>query len=212
LHHPDEVMPRARRRATIRRMSEPTVAAIDDDANLPPWWIPFALGVLALVAGVIVLLKPSDSLDALAVITGIFILIDGIVEVAAALSSRVDARGTVAIIGVLSILAGVLLIRHPVVGVTAVALVLGLWLLAAGAVKMVVAFGDPHHRARRLAGSCGLVAAGILVVASPNIKYATLALFTGLGFIAYGVGLVVIGLALHAAGRDATPAAPRVAT
>ena len=193
-------------------MPETTVVAIEEDVELPPWWGPFAIGLLALAAGIIVLFKPSDSLDTLAVITGIFILIDGIVEVAAALFSRVDSRGAAAIVGVLSILAGVLLIRHPVVGVTAVALVLALWLLAAGAVKMVIAFGDPYHRGRRIAAACALVVFGILIVASPHIKYGTLALFTGLGFIAYGVGMVVLGLAIHAAKRHAAPAAPRVAT
>jgi uncharacterized membrane protein HdeD (DUF308 family) len=193
-------------------MSEMTVVADEADAGLPAWWVPFTLGLLALAAGVIVLVKPSDSLDTLAVVTGIFILIDGIVEVVAAVVGHVESRGGVAIIGVLSILAGVLLIRHPVVGVTAVALVIGLWLLAAGAVKMVLAFGDPYHRGRRLIASVALVIFGILIVASPNIKYGTLALFTGLGFIAYGVGLVVIGLAIHAARRHEAPAAPSVAT
>jgi len=193
-------------------MSEPTVPAIDDDANLPPWWIPFALGVLALVAGVIVLLKPSDSLDALAVITGIFILIDGIVELAASLSRRTESRGVLAVIGAVSVIAGVLLIRHPVVGVTAVALVLAIWMIAIGVIGFVAAAGNPHHRGRRTAASSALAIAGVVIVASPHIKYATLALFTGLGFIAYGVGLVVIGLAIHAAGRHAAPAAPRVAT
>ena len=194
-------------------MSELSIVAVEDDYQPPPWWIPFTIGVLALAAGVIVLLKPSDSLDTLAVIAGIFILIDGVVEVVAALFGRVEARGAVAIIGALCVLAGVLLIRHPVVGVTAVALVIALWLLAAGVVKMVIAFGDPHHRGRRLAAACALVVFGILIVASPHIKYGTLALFTGLGFIAYGVGMVVIGLAIHAYGRHGAPSAPpRVAT
>ena len=40
----------------------------------------------------------------------------------------------------------------------------------------------------------------------------SLALFTGLGFIAYGVGLVVIGLAIHAARRHEPTATPSVAT
>lgn len=193
-------------------MPELSVVAVEDEYQPPPWWIPFAIGLLALAAGVIVLLKPSDSLDTLAVITGVFILIDGIVEIVAALFGRVESRGAVAIIGVLAILAGVLLIRHPVVGVTAVAIVISLWLLAAGAVKLFIALGDPHHRARRIAAACALVAFGVLIVASPHIKYGTLALFTGLGFIAYGVGMVVVGLAIHAYGRHAAPATPSVAT
>ena len=193
-------------------MSEIDVVAVEEhDRPLPPWWVPFVIGVLALAAGVVVLVKPNDSLDTLAVITGIFILIDGIVELAASLSHRTESRGTLAVIGILSVIAGVLLIRHPVVGVTAVALVLAIWMIAIGVVRFVAAMGDPHHRARRTAASSALAIAGVIIVASPHIKYATLALITGLGFIAYGAGMVVIGLAIHAARRAEAPGVPRAA-
>src|SRR4051794_19730520 len=170
--------------------------------------MPFTIGVVAVAAGVIVLLKPSDSLDALAVISGIFILIDGIVELVASLSRKIEARGTVAVIGMLSVIAGVLLIRHPVVGVTAVALVIAIWMIAIGVVRFAAAAGDPYHRGRRTAASSALAIAGIVIVASPHIKYATLALFTGLGFIAYGVGMVILGLALRATSADRPTSQP----
>ena len=38
------------------------------------------VGLLSIVAGVIILFKPSDSLSTLAVIAGIFLLVDGILE------------------------------------------------------------------------------------------------------------------------------------
>ena len=44
------------------------------------WWLLALLGVASLVAGVILVLKPSDSLATLAVVVGIFLLLDGIVE------------------------------------------------------------------------------------------------------------------------------------
>ena len=180
-------------------MSETTVVVADEEAlPLPPWWLPFTIGVIALAAGVIVLLKPSDSLDTLAVVSGIFILIDGIVEIAASFSRRTESRGTLAVIGILSVIAGVLLIRHPVVGVTAVALVLGIWMIAVGVVHFAAAAGEPYHRGRRTAASSALAIAGVIIVASPHIKYATLALITGLGFIAYGLGMIVVGVAIRA--------------
>lgn len=44
------------------------------------WWLLLALGGLGVIAGVIVLIRPSNSLATLAVITGIFVLIDSIAE------------------------------------------------------------------------------------------------------------------------------------
>ena len=110
-----------------------------------------------------------------------------------------EGRGTVAVIGAISTIAGILLIRHPGGGVTLVALILAAWLVAAGVLRMFVAFSSPYHRGRRLLGASALFLAGVLIAASPNIRYGTLALFTGIGFLIYGVGLVAVGLAIRAA-------------
>jgi uncharacterized membrane protein HdeD (DUF308 family) len=162
------------------------------------WWLAMLMGVVSVVAGIIVLAKPSNSLATLAVIFGIFVLIDGIVELVASLSGGTPNRGLLAVIGVLSVIAGVLLIRHPLGGVRAVALVLGIWLIAAGVVRFIAAFDAAGNLVWRIAVALVLVIVGIVIVASPHIGYATLALITGLGFICYGVGMMVFGWALHA--------------
>jgi uncharacterized membrane protein HdeD (DUF308 family) len=97
------------------------------------WWLLLLIGTLSIAAGVIVMFKPSDSLPTLAVIAGIFILLDGIFEIAYSLRGGNPNRGLVAMIGVLSAIVGILLIRHPVGGVTFVALLLALWLVGAAA-------------------------------------------------------------------------------
>ncbi len=38
------------------------------------------LGVLSVIAGIVVLARPGDSLKTIAVITGIFVVIDGLVR------------------------------------------------------------------------------------------------------------------------------------
>ena len=70
------------------------------------WWLALLIGVVSIVAGVIVIAKPSNSLSTLAVIFGIFILVDGIVELVAALSGETQNRGLLAVLGVLSVIAG----------------------------------------------------------------------------------------------------------
>jgi uncharacterized membrane protein HdeD (DUF308 family) len=167
------------------------------------WWLTLIVGGLSIVAGVIVLLKPDDSLPTLAVISGIFVLVDGIVELVAALSSRTENRGLLAILGVVSVIVGILLIRHPIQGVTAIALLLASWLIAAAIVKLVLAFERPEHRLRGVLVAVVLGIAGIAIVASPNIGYATLALFAGLGFLLYGMTMIVLGVAMRAVRRAA---------
>ncbi len=166
------------------------------------WWVTITMGVLSSVAGVIVLAKPDNSLATIAVITGIFIVVDGIVALVSAISPHTDNRGLAALIGVINLVIGVVLIRHPVGGVTAVAVFVGIWLIAMGALRFVLAFSAPGHRAwRALVGVVEMVA-GIVIVASPKIGIATLALLIGLSLIANGVALVGLGFVMRSAGHE----------
>ncbi len=170
------------------------------------WWLAVLMGLLSVIAGIVVLAKPSHSLATLAVIFGIFVLVDGIIELAGALIGSSQNRGLLAVVGVLSVIAGVLLIRHPLGGVRAVALVLGIWLIAAGVVRFIAAVDGRENRLWRIVVAVVLAVAGIAIAASPHIGYATLALIAGLGFICYGLSLIVAGLALHSVRRHGLPA------
>jgi uncharacterized membrane protein HdeD (DUF308 family) len=170
------------------------------------WWLALLVGILSIVAGAIVIAKPSNSLSTLAVIFGIFILADGIIELIAALSSHTENRGSLAVIGVISVIAGVLLIRHPLGGVRAVALLVGIWLIAAGVVRFIAAFESPENRLWRIIAASILAIFGIIIVASPHIGYATLALITGIGFICYGIGMMALGWAMHSIRKHGLPA------
>jgi uncharacterized membrane protein HdeD (DUF308 family) len=168
------------------------------------WWLLVLVGVLSVVAGVIVLLKPGDSLATLAVIAGIFLLVDGILEMASAFMRGTRNRGLVALFGVLTAVVGVLLIRHPIGGVAAVALLIGIWLIAAGVIRFATAFEEYEHRTwHAIAGIIELIA-GIVIVATPSIGFATLALLVGIGFILNGIGLTALGWNMHEVREEAS--------
>ncbi len=166
------------------------------------WWLPVLIGVLSIVAGVIVLAKPSNSLATLAVIIGIFVLLDGIVELVASFSRSTVNRGLVALLGVLDVIVGILLIRHPIQGVTVIALFIGIWLVVVGVLRFVVAFEMEGHRTWRFVLAAIEVIAGIVIVSDPHIGFATLALLVGLAFIINGFGLLLVGIAVRAAGKE----------
>ncbi len=83
------------------------------------WWLAVAVGLLSLIAGGLVVARPDHSLRALAVIIGIFVLIDGAIEIYLSLAGRVENRTTTALLAILNVIVGVLLIRHPIAGVPA---------------------------------------------------------------------------------------------
>ena len=121
---------------------------IDDDVRAATggWWLLVLVGVLSIAAGITILIKPGDSLATLAVIAGIFLLLDGILELAASLMHGTLNRGSLALLGVLTAIVGVLLIRHPIQGVAAVALLIGIWLIAVGVVRLIAAFAVDENR------------------------------------------------------------------
>ena len=172
------------------------------------WWLTLGLGVLSVIAGIVVLVRPGHSLATIAVITGIFVLVDGLVALVAALSRSTESRGLAALVGVLNFVIGILLIRHPIGGVVAVALSVGIWLIAIGAVRFVLAFDADRHRIWRFLIAAVEVVAGIAIVSTPGIGVATLALLVGLALIANGVSFAALGLMLHSAGADDRAPAP----
>jgi uncharacterized membrane protein HdeD (DUF308 family) len=166
------------------------------------WWLLLLVGLLSIAAGVIVLLKPSDSLATLAVIVGIFLLADGMLELISSFSRRTSNRGMVALFGVLTAVIGVLLIRHPIGGVAAVALLIGIWLIAAGVIRIVTASEEPERQGwHAFAGVLELIA-GIVIVATPSIGFATLAILVGIGFILNGIGMTALGWGMRGLRRE----------
>ncbi len=177
------------------------------------WWV-FALGgLIGIAAGVIVLVEPSISLATLAVIAGIFLLIDGIIELVWSLVNSVENRAVTAIFGVVSAVIGVVLIRHPTNSVVVIALLLGLWLLVAGILRLIIALAvAPRSFGSALLGLLELVA-GIVIVSSPNIGVTTLAILIGIAWILRGLAMVMVawtlrGLRRGSDDKDLTGVAP----
>jgi uncharacterized membrane protein HdeD (DUF308 family) len=174
----------------------------------------FALGgLIGIAAGVIVLVEPSISLATLAVIAGIFLLVDGIIELVWSLVNSVENRALTAIFGVVSAVVGVILIRHPTGSVAVIALLLGLWLLIAGLLRLITALAvPPRSFGSALLGLVELVA-GVVIVSSPNIGVTTLAILIGIAWILRGLMMVLVawtlrGLRRGSDDKDLTGVAP----
>src|SRR5205085_5647732 len=106
-------------------------------------------------------------------------------------------RGSVALLGVLSAITGVILLRHPIAGVVAVALLIGIWLITFGVVRFMGAVASTEHRAWNILWSVVELIAGIVIVSSPDIGVATLALLVGIAFIMRGVAMTMVAWAMH---------------
>ena len=169
------------------------------------WWLLLLVGALSIAAGITILIKPGDSLATLAVIAGIFLLLDGILELAASLMGATPSRGSLALLGALTAIVGVLLIRHPIQGIAAIALLIGIWLIAVGVIRIIAAFDLYENRGWNIFAGAVELLAGIVIVSDPNIGFATLALFVGIAFIVNGMGMFGVGWSLRRLRGEAAP-------
>lgn len=181
---------------TARERAEPDLTSA--------WWVVALLGIASLIAGVIFVAEPSNSLATLAVVFGIFLLLDGIVALVSSFRAEEGGRALTAIIGVLGIVIGLILLRHPTHAVNAIGLVIGIWLVAAGAVRLVRAMVERNRLILHLALAALEIVVGIVVVSDPHIGYATLAIVVGIWLILNGLGMIAAALLLRAVRSDRT--------
>jgi uncharacterized membrane protein HdeD (DUF308 family) len=163
------------------------------------WWLFVLVGAASLVAGCILVAKPSHSLATLAVIVGIFVLLDGIVELIGSFGRGRENRGLSAIIGVIAIVVGLILIRHPTHAVAAIGLLIGIWLVAAGVMRFLRALVASAHPVLQVGLAILEVIVGIVIVAEPHIGYATLAVLLGIWLILNGIGTIGLGIIIRKA-------------
>jgi uncharacterized membrane protein HdeD (DUF308 family) len=113
------------------------------------------LGVLSFIIGLYALRHILVTIAALALLLGIFWIVNGAVETFTALSHRgMPERGWTIFMGLLSIVAGLVVLFYPGISLLALAVVLGVWLLLFGIMEVVMAF-----RLRSLASAAGRLAA-----------------------------------------------------
>ena len=99
------------------------------------------LGVLSFIVGLYALRHVLLTIAALALLLGIFWIVNGAVETFTALSHRrMQGRGWTIFMGLLSIVAGIVVLVYPAISLATLAIVLGFWLLVFGVMEIVLAF------------------------------------------------------------------------
>jgi uncharacterized membrane protein HdeD (DUF308 family) len=99
------------------------------------------LGVLSVVIGLWAVRHVLLTLLALVVFLGIFWVVNGAIEVFTALAQRgMPERGWTALMGILSVAAGLIVLAYPGLSLLSLAVILGIWLLIFGVMETVLAF------------------------------------------------------------------------
>jgi uncharacterized membrane protein HdeD (DUF308 family) len=129
-----------------------TALSIDDQLAGGARVLLALLGVLSVIVGLWAVRHVLLTLLALTVFLGIFWVVNGFIEIFTALSHRgLPQRGWTAVMGVLSVLAGLVVLSYPGLTLVGLATVLGVWLAIFGVMEITAAFrirGAGHSASR----------------------------------------------------------------
>jgi uncharacterized membrane protein HdeD (DUF308 family) len=178
--------------------------AASAETLLRAWWVPLLTGVLNLIAALVVLIEPHNSLKAVAVVLGIYLVLAGIVLAITGLARPQPTRGWWAFaLGALAIVAGVFVIARPGSAVHGVRIVFGIYLLLAGGAHIGIAVVAAGNRAGEvLRGALDLIG-GLVFLFAPKLGLAALALFVGIYLLMRGAVEIALAVELRRAVHDA---------
>ena len=171
---------------------------------LRAWWVPLLVGVVNLIAALVVLIEPHNSLVAIAVVLGIYLLLAGIALIVAGFARPDPSRGWLAFaLGALAVIAGIFVIVRPGSAVHGVRIVFGIYLVLAGVAHLGLAvFAVGNRMGEVLRGALDLVG-GLVFLFAPKLGLAALALFVGIYLILRGAVEIAVAVELRAAARSA---------
>ncbi|MBB4684274.1 HdeD family acid-resistance protein [Amycolatopsis jiangsuensis] len=185
-------------------MSATPTTPVRGPAVLDPrriWPLVAVRGALAVVFGVLALVRPGVTVLALAVLFGIYALVDAVGALVQAFRPGDGAhRFAYGVLGVLGLVAGVLVLAWPTVTVLVLATLAGAWAVVTGVAEIAAAI----RLRKQITGEAVLivaglvsVAAGILVLIHPIAGAFGIAIVIGVAALLYGIALVLLAFRLR---------------
>ncbi len=167
------------------------------------WQSTLVVGVLTLILGIIVSFHPTGSLNVVAVLFGVLMILSGIFHLIRVFDPEELNRVWAGISGLLFIVIGVILIRHLHLTRALIGLFIGItWIVQGlGAIIGGAAGGARGGRGWWIAFGLVSIVAGIVVVATPTSSLNVLAVLLGIWFIIMGIFEIAGGLILRHALR-----------
>lgn len=168
------------------------------------WQAALFLGVVTVIIGLIVTFHPTTSLNVIAVLLGILMIISGIFHLIRVFDSGERHRIWLGITGLLFVVIGVILIRHLHLTRSIIGLVIGITWIVQGLTALIGGISGNVREGRAWWIVFGVVSliAGIVVVSAPASSLDVLAVLLGIWFIIMGAFEIIGGFLLRHALRN----------
>jgi uncharacterized membrane protein HdeD (DUF308 family) len=163
------------------------------------WQPTVILGALTLILGVVVSFHPTGSLNVVAVLLGILMILSGIFHLIRVFDQEELHRVWLGIAGLMFIVVGVILIRHLHLTRAIIGLIIGITWIVQGLAALIGGISSDAREGRAWWIAFGVISliAGIVVAATPASSLNVLAVLLGIWFIIMGIFEIIGGLMLR---------------
>jgi uncharacterized membrane protein HdeD (DUF308 family) len=171
------------------------------------WQASLFVGIVTLILGIIVAAHPTGSLNVIAVLLGILLIISGIFHLIRVFDTSEPHRVWLGIAGLLFIVAGVILIRHLHLTRAIIGLFIGITWIIQGVVALIAGISGGSREGRGWWIAFGVISiiAGIVVIATPASSLSVLAVLFGIWFIVMGIFEIIGAFMIRRALRTEGP-------
>jgi uncharacterized membrane protein HdeD (DUF308 family) len=180
------------------------VISADNDTQTSPslvasWQATLVLGALTVILGLVVSFHPTGSLNVVAVLLGILMILSGIFHLIRMFDSKETHRVWLGIAGLMFIVVGVVLIRHLDLSRALIGLVIGITWIVQGLTVLIGGMAGDDREGRPWWIIFGVVSviAGIVVASTPASSLNVLAVLLGIWFVIMGIFEIIGALLLR---------------
>jgi uncharacterized membrane protein HdeD (DUF308 family) len=163
------------------------------------WQATVILGALTLILGLVVSFHPTGSLNVVAVLLGILMILSGIFHLIRIFDPEEAHRVWLGIAGLMFVVVGVVLIRHLHLTRATIGLVIGITWIVQGLAALIGGISSDAREGRAWWIAFGVISliAGIVVAATPASSLTFLAVLLGIWFVVMGIFEIIGGLMLR---------------
>jgi uncharacterized membrane protein HdeD (DUF308 family) len=179
--------------------------SVMSDVTLVPqksdiWWVFLLQGFAGIIIGLMLITEPGATLVALTTVLGFYWLITGVLALVQVFVDRATPWIWSLLAGLVGILAGLFVLRHPLVAAltvpTVLVIILGIQGLVIGAVQIIGGFKGGGIGPFILGAIIILV--GILLLGSPLAAALAVPLVFGVLLLIQGAGLMILAFRVRA--------------
>ncbi len=164
------------------------------------WWWLFIMGIVYVIAGFIAIGHPVVSTYAVNLVIGVILLAGGVISVIGSFFSGDWKRFLLILIsGILYLVVGYLLLKHPVSGVITLTLLLAAFLFVEGVFKIINAFQmkpAPNWGWLLISGLASLILGVLIYAEFPSSSVYILGLLVGIYFLINGFSMIMFSFAV----------------